>query len=159
MAHEDIVYALCGRSGQFVAVRIGGRGDVTESHTVWRASGSSNVPSPVYHDGYLYWSNEDGIVRCLNAKDGTVVEAYRGRLPDSDLVYASPLAADGRLYIVSRERGTYVLALKPEFEPLSHNVITDDNSLFNASPVVSQGQLLLRSNESVSYTHLRAHET
>jgi hypothetical protein len=57
--------------------------------------------------------------------------------------------ADGKIYYVSREKGVYVLAAKPEYELLAHNVIAGDSSIFNASPAVSDGQLLLRSD-----THL-----
>ncbi len=51
------------------------------------------------------------------------------------------------LYYVSRENGAFVLAAKPQFELLAHNVIETDDSIFNGSPVVSDGQILLRSDE------------
>jgi len=106
----------------------------------------SNVPSPVCHRGYLYWANEKGGMFCVNAKTGEVI--YKERLrPSPGLIYASPVAADGKVYYVSRTKGTYVLAAKPEFELLAHNTISDDDSVFNASPAISNGQLLLRSDE------------
>ena len=71
---------------------------------------------------------------------------YKQRLPGSGKVYASLLSVEGRLYAVSREKGTFVLAAAPEFKQLARNVIADDDSIFNASPVVSRGQLLLRSD-------------
>ncbi|MEX2288516.1 MAG: PQQ-binding-like beta-propeller repeat protein [Planctomycetaceae bacterium] len=144
IAHEGIVYAVCGRRGTTVAVRAGGSGDVTETHQVWKAKGASNVPSPVFHDGHLYFVDDKGIANCLDAKTGENV--YQERLPVSDKVYASLVAADGKLYCVTREKGTIVLAAKPKFEQLAHNVIEGDESIFNASPVVSQEQLLLRSD-------------
>ena len=55
--------------------------------------------------------------------------------------------ADGKIYLVSREAGTYVLSAGPKFEQLAHNVIEGDDSIFNASLVVSRGQLLLRSDK------------
>ncbi len=58
--------------------------------------------------------------------------------------------ADGKLYAVSQHKGTYVLAAKPEFELLAHNVFEDDNSLSNACPVVSNNQLLIRSDKYLS---------
>jgi outer membrane protein assembly factor BamB len=52
VAHKDVVYVV---RGEALAIRGGGRGDVTDSHVLWRVKGSSLVPSPVYHDGRLYW--------------------------------------------------------------------------------------------------------
>lgn len=147
IAHGNVIYAVGARKGTAVAVQAGGRGDVTETHRLWKIDKGSNVPSPVYHDGYLYWAHEGrGFVYCVNAIDGKLM--YEQRLqPASDRIYASPLAADGKLYYVSREQGTFVLALKPEFQLLAHNVIADDSSVFNASPVPSRGELLLRSDK------------
>jgi hypothetical protein len=54
--------------------------------------------------------------------------------------YSSPVIADGRIYYVTRDKGTYVLAAKPKFELLAHNRIGDDQSVFNASPAVSGGR-------------------
>ena len=74
---------------------------------------------------------------------------YEERLkPDSRLIYASPLLADGKIYYVSRENGTYVVPAKPEFAILAHNRLADDTSIFNASPVpVGKGEFLLRSDK------------
>lgn len=145
VAHEGIVYAIGGRSKPGLAVRAGGRGDVT-SQRLWQTSKGSNVSSPVYHEGYLYWANESGgTVYSVNAETGELV--YQQRLePRPDLIYASPIVADGKLYYVSRDRGTYVLAARPEFEQLGHNRLESDTSIFNGSPAVAPGRLLLRSD-------------
>ena len=66
--------------------------------------------------------------------------------PESGTVWASPVLADGKLYYVSQNNGTFVVAAAPKFELLSHNVMEDDPSRTNASPAVSNGQLLLRSD-------------
>jgi hypothetical protein len=62
-------------------------------------------------------------------------------------VYASALAAGGKIYAVTRHHGTFVIAAKPTFEVLAHNVFKSDESDFNASPAVSSGRLLLRSDQ------------
>lgn len=144
---DGILYAMGGRSNKTVAVKSGGEGDVTDSHVVWQLNKGSNVCSPVFHDGHLYWSKENGIVYCADAETGEV--KYEQRLePASGLIYASPLLAGGRLYFVSRENGIYVLAAKPEFELLSHTTIEGDDSIFNASPVpLPDGAVLLRSDK------------
>jgi len=146
IGHDGIVYAIGGRSNTAVAVRAGGTGDVTDTHTLWRQNRGSNVSSPVYHDGHLYWASEGkGTVYCLDAAKGTIV--YEERLkPTPELVYASPVVADGKLFYVSRSKGTFVVAAKPQFQLLAHNTLKSDPSIFNASPVISNGQLLLRSD-------------
>jgi outer membrane protein assembly factor BamB len=146
IAHDGVVYAIGGRSQPGLAVRAGGKGDVSETHVLWRLNRGSNVSSPVYHDGYLYWAHEQrGTVYCVDARKGTVV--YEKRLePGPGLIYASPVVGDGKVYFVSREQGAYVIAAKPEFKQLAHNTLDADAGIFNASPVVSNGQLLLRSD-------------
>jgi outer membrane protein assembly factor BamB len=146
LAEGDMVYAIGGRQNMAIAVRSGGSGDVTDSHVVWKIRKGSNVVSPVFHDGYLYWAKEEkGIAYCVKADDGKVM--YEKRMGVEGKLYASPIAVDGKIYYVSREGGTFVLPAKPEFEKLAHNVIDSDDSIFNGSPIVSDGDLLLRSDK------------
>ena len=141
VAHEGTVYVVRGRS---LAIRAGGRGDVSDTHVTWRASGSSLVPSPVYHEGLLYWV-PGGVVHCLNASTGKSISRQR-LSPQPGTIYASVILADGKLYCVSQRDGVYVLAAGPKFEQLAHNVFDDDRSRTNASPIVSHGQLLIRTD-------------
>jgi hypothetical protein len=119
---------------------------VTKTHVIWRVSKGSNVSSPVYHDGHVYWASDNGgIVHCQEATTGKFV--YSERLaPASGLIYASPVLADGKLYFVSQHNGVYVVAARPKFDLLAHNVLEDDKSRANASIAVSNGQLLLRTD-------------
>jgi outer membrane protein assembly factor BamB len=147
LAEGDMLYAIGGRKNTALAIRSGGRGDVTQTHKLWEIGKGSNVSSPVYVDGHLYWSNESrGAAYCVDAKTGDIV--YEERLdPNPGRIYASPVAVDGKLYYVSRDKGTYVVPAKPEFVQLAHNVIEGDDSIFNGSPAISNGQLLLRSDK------------
>ncbi len=148
VAHDGVVYAIGGGSTS-LAVKAGGRGDVTKTKVLWRENKGSNVSSPIYHDGHLYWASDgNGIVYCQEAATGKFV--YQKRLePPSGLIYASPVLADGKIYYVSQRKGTYVVTAKPEFELLAHNVFKEDGSRTNASPAVSNGQILLRSDQYV----------
>ncbi len=140
IAHKGIVYAL--QNSVCVAVRAGGSGDVTESHTLWKIKLGSVVTSPVYHQGHLYWATSQAY--CVKADDGTIV--YRQALkPSPKNIYAAPVLGDGKIYYVSRTEGTYVVEASPKFKLLAHNSL-DDSSVFNGSPAVSNSQLLLRSD-------------
>jgi outer membrane protein assembly factor BamB len=147
IAEGEMLYAVGGRQNTALAIRSGGRGDVTESHLLWKIREGSNVCSPCFIDGKLYWTSEQkGIAHCVDASTGKSI--YKQRLqPAPNLLYASPLAADGKIYYISREMGTYVVAIDDSFQLLAHNTIGDDDSVFNGSPVASEGCLLIRSNK------------
>jgi outer membrane protein assembly factor BamB len=142
--HDDVVYVI-GGGHTSLAVRTGGSGDVTTSHGLWRLNKGSNVSSPVYHEGHLYWTRDGEIACCQNPATGEMV--YEERIqPGTGTIWSSPVLADGKLYYVSQGKGTFVVAAQPEFELLAHNVFEDDDSRINASPAVSNGQLLLRTD-------------
>jgi outer membrane protein assembly factor BamB len=146
VAADGIVYYLGGRSGvAALAVRAGGRGDVTETHRLWTSMKGSNVTSPVYLDGHLYWMHEKlGIAYCAKADSSEVV--YEERLDRAGQIYASPLLAEGRLYYMNRRGRVFVLSAKPQFELLATNDL-DDGSQFNGSPAVDGNRILLRSDK------------
>ena len=148
VVHEDVAYITGGPGGESLAVRIGGNGDVTKTNLLWRIRKGSNVTSPIYHNGHLFWASDSrGILYCANPVTGDIV--YETRLnPRSERIYASPILSGDRLYFVSRSNGTFVVAAKPEFELLAHNVLsTDPTEIFNGSPAVHQGRLLIRSDK------------
>lgn len=146
VAENGVVHVLGGRSGVAgLAVRAGGRGDVTDSHRLWTSNKGSNVTSPVIHDGHLYWMHEKlGIAYCARAETGELV--YQERVERAGQVYSSTLLADGRLYYLNRSGRTFVMPAKPEFELLATNELRD-GGVFNASPAVTGKQLLLRSDK------------
>ncbi len=145
VAHDGIVYSLGGRSGSGLAVRAGGRDDVTQTHLLWKGTKRGpNVPSPVYYDGHLYFTTDSAVVRCLDAKTGEFIYEKRLEHPSGDM-WPSPVLADGKLYFVSSRGRTFVLAAKPQFEQLAHNDLGDSDH-FNASPAITGGQLFLRSD-------------
>jgi len=145
VADNGTVYVIAGRGPYVAGIRAGGRGDVTETHRLWVTKESSNVPSPVYHNGHLYWVNEVGVAHCLNAETGETV--YKQRVDGAEKTYASALFADGRLYVVTWLSGTFVLDASTEFKILARNMLSGDDSIFNGSPAVSGNQLFLRSNK------------
>ena len=150
IVHEDIVYAIGGRKNTAIAVRTGGRGDVNESHVLWRANNGSNVSSPVFVDGHLFWLHESrGIAYCLDAASGEL--KYEERLsPQPGLIYSSVTAANGKLYALSQENGAYVLATNPnKMEQLAVNTFESDTSRCNASVAIVDNLLYLRNDKAI----------
>jgi outer membrane protein assembly factor BamB len=146
VADKGIVYAI-GGGGTSIAIRTGGRGDVTNTHVLWRQNRGSNASSPVLHDGYLYYSSTGGgVITCQDAATGKTM--YQERLkPNADTFYSSPVLADGKLYFPSQHHGTFVIAPGPAFKLLAHNVFEDDKSRTNASIAVSDGQIFMRTDQ------------
>lgn len=145
VVHDGIVYAV-GGGGTSLAIKSGGRGDVTNTHVLWRTGKGSNASSPIYHDGTLYWTSESG--GTLHFQDAATGKAESQRLgPNIGRMWASPVLADGKLYFVTQFNGTYVVAARPKLEVLAHNVLAEDGSRSNASLAVSDGQLFLRNDQ------------
>lgn len=147
IANQGVLYVTGGRGPQFFAIRAGGQGDVTESHTLWETAATPKVGTPVFYKGYLHWIDHTGVAYCADAETGEIL--YKEGLDlhgpgRGDKVYASLVAADGKLFGVSRADGAIVLAAGPEFKVLARNHL--DSSVFNATPTISNGQLLLRSD-------------
>ena len=138
-----------------LAVRTGRKRDVTQTHILWTGSVSTYVPTPVLHEGRLYFVSDAGFATCLDAKTGNAI--YKERVPGASATgrggkpfYASAVLANGLVYAVSRQNGTFVFEAKPEFKLVAQNRIAGDDSQFNATPAISDRQLFLRSNRTLS---------
>ena len=135
-----------------VAVRGGGKGDVTQTHVLWSSEVASYVPSPLVQGGRLYFVSDKGVALCLDAKTGQIVtkeplpgitSTGRGGKP----VYASAVLAGSHLYAVTRRKGTFVLNAGPQMAVIAQNSFAGDDSEFNATPAIGGNQLFLRSNK------------
>lgn len=139
-----VVYCIGGRTGGALAVRLGGRGEVTGTHRAWIGKKGSNVSSPLFHEGHVYWANDAlGIACCCVAETGELV--YEKRLEGAGQIYASPVLADGKIYYVARNGRTFVLAARPEFTLLATNEV-ESRGMFNASPAIAGNRIFLRSD-------------
>jgi len=153
VADGTTVYVFGGfRSAGSLAVRAGGRGDVTKTHVVWTSRASSYVATPVLHGGHLYWTDDRGQAHCISARDGTQV--YRERVEGLEgggrPVYASPVVSGERIYVVSRWNGTFSLPAEPRFEILAWNRFGDDDSDSSGTPAIGDGRLFLRSGRFIT---------
>jgi outer membrane protein assembly factor BamB len=143
LTRNGIVYVMgAGSEGRmFLAVRVGGKGDVTKSHVLWRQKVGASYTSPVLVGEHFYFFS--AFAYCLKADTGEVV--FQERLPGLGPEYASPVVADGKIYLFTRGRKGFVLASKGKLEVLATNDLGDEHG-FIASPAVSGGRLFVRTN-------------
>ena len=144
VASNGLVFYPSGWStGQVLAIRPDGRGDVTASHVVWRVTrGAPQKPSLVLSGDLLFMITDAGVAQCLDARTGEVV--WRQRVGET--YSASPVLANGRIYFFSEEGRTTVIEAGREFKILAENRLDDG---FFASAAVDGDALFLR-----TVTHL-----
>lgn len=150
VTRDGILYVTSGfRGSALKAIRLeGASGDVTGTdQIVWEYDRNTPyVPSPVLYDGYLYiLKGYNGIMTCLNAATGEVAFGPE-RLGEIREIYASPVAAAGRIYITGRAGKTIVLKAGPPFEVLATNTLDDG---FDASIALVDGELYLRGRDKL----------
>jgi outer membrane protein assembly factor BamB len=140
----DVIFAPT-RKVPLLALRGGGTGDVTQSNLIWKweGKGAPDVPTPVSDGKYFYMVDDRGLVSCLDAKTGQPVWGPERTALGS--VSASPVLADGKLYVTSESGETTVLAAGPEFKVLATNELDSGYTL--SSPAISGSQLFLRTAE------------
>ena len=140
--HDGIVYMTRGyRSGPYMAIRPGGRGDISASHVVWEVpTGAPYISSLVYDEGILYMASDVGAVTAIDAATGKRIWQQRVE----GIFSASPVAADGKIYFVSETGETIVLKAGRQAEVLARN---DVGERLIASPAISNGQIFLRSDD------------
>jgi outer membrane protein assembly factor BamB len=127
------------RERPMLALKAGGKGDVTRSHVLWAFNNGPDVPTPVTDGTYLYVINDRGIMWCLDPKSGKEIYG-RQRLPPATYS-GSPVLADGKIYITNEDGLTSVIKAGPTFQLLAENDF-DDYTL--SSPAVSEGQIFFR---------------
>jgi len=136
---DGIIYTSSGFEEPTIrAIRLGGSGDVTDTHIVWeQKKGVPAMPSPLLVGAYLYTITRDNILYCIRTSGGFPV--WNKRLTGTHS--ASPLYADGRIYILSETGTTLVLAPGDKYTELARNPL-DEKCL--ASMAVSEGRFFIR---------------
>ena len=145
VVRDGIVYVMNQGVGEkeFVAVRAGGRGDVTKTHVVWRQTkaGASYCSPLLKGDRLFYFSGQANVVR---AGDGQLVK--KKALAGVTNLYGSPILAGDKIVLFTRNQGAYVLSADDKLDVLAHNDLADDSN-FNASPALAGGWIFMRSNQ------------
>ncbi|MEX2142853.1 MAG: PQQ-binding-like beta-propeller repeat protein [Pirellulales bacterium] len=150
----DMVYLTSGFRGQSLkAIRLGATGDIEKTEAiVWRlgrGQGTPYVPSPLLYENRLYFfSGNEALLSCYDARTGEAMTPKPQRIEGLRGVYASPVAADNRVYLVGRNGTTVVIkhAVEPaeDFEILATNELGED---VDASPAIVGNELFLRGGE------------
>lgn len=135
---NDIVYAPT-RVRPLLALRAGGRGDISSSHVLWSTANGPDVPTPVTDGRYFYVVNDRGIMWCLDAKTGQ--EIYGQQRLKSGTYSASPVLADDKIYVTNEDGLTTVVKAGPKFEIVAENALND---YCLSSPAISDGQIFIR---------------
>ncbi len=138
VVYSDLIIAPS-RERPMLALKSGGRGDVTTSHLLWSFNNGPDVPTPVTDGTYVYVVNDRGILWCLDAKTGKEIYGRQRLRPST--YSGSFVLADGKLYITNEDGLTSVVRAGPKFEILAENNF-DDYTL--SSPAVSNGQIFIR---------------
>ena len=125
-----------------LALRAGGRGDVSQSHLAWTADQGPDVPTPVSGGKYVFILNDGGILWCRDAKTGAEVWGSQRVRPGT--YSASPVIAEGKLYVTSEDGVTTVLLAGPEFKTLAEN---DLAGYTLSTPAISDGQIFIRTDK------------
>jgi outer membrane protein assembly factor BamB len=129
------------RSSPYMAIRLGGRGDITNTHVAWRVpTGGPYVSSLVHYQGVIYMSTDNGILSAVDATNGQ--RLWQERVGGT--FSASPIAGDGKVYLVSEGGETIVLKAGRTFEVLSRNKL---DGHFVASPAAGGGKIFLRADD------------
>jgi len=169
VAHDGVVYAAESGpgGGGTIAVRAGGKGDVTKTHVLWTGRDRARIGTPLIHHDHLFWVNNK-TANCIRTEDGKSVfqnrlssssgdgdgerERSRGRRSGRGYGggqdYSSPVYADGKIFYAARSGDIFVMNAGPEFKLLATNRFADGGE-FVSSPAISNGDLLIRSS-----THL-----
>jgi outer membrane protein assembly factor BamB len=151
VAH-DLIYITGGYPAgrPMYAFRPGAVGDIslqpgqeTNEFIAWRSSkGSPYTPTPIIYGDLFYTCADNGVFSAYNAKTGELV--YQERIPSS--FSASPIAADGKLYLASQDGDVYVVRAGPKFELLATNSMGEP---LMATPAISGNNLIIRSERYI----------
>ena len=142
---NGIVYGSCGGGGKgklMLAVKVGGKGNVSQTHIAWKRQRSlPYVPTPIVYGEHIYLWLDNGIVICANARTGE--EVWNERVGRGDFS-SSPVCIDGKIYCSSRTGEFTVIKASPKYELLGRSQLGEAT---HATPAVSNGRMFLRGFE------------
>lgn len=145
---DGVVVAMGGFNGTSIAVKSGGKGDVTATHRLWQTPKTAQrIGSGVIHQGHIYILNDPGVAECIELQTGKTIwkERLKGPGPKIDS-WGSMVLVDGKILITNQGGDTFILQASPTFKLL------ETNSLFEptlASVAISDGELFIRTHKNL----------
>jgi outer membrane protein assembly factor BamB len=149
VAADGLVFVMSGfRNPNLMAIRLGREGDLTGTDAiVWQNQrGNSYSASPVLHEGKLYVLTDSGMLSVFDAQSGKPFY-HQQRFAKPYNFKASPVGANGRLYLASENDDVIVVKMGETFEVLATNTLADQT--FIATPAIAEGQIYLRSQNTL----------
>jgi outer membrane protein assembly factor BamB len=145
-AEWGIFRAMMASENGLLAIRLGGEGDMTDTAIRWKYRRPvPQVPSTLLYRNVLFMVNDSGILISFDPETGTVLK--QGRLKGAiDKYFASPIGADGKVWLVSQDGTVSVVSAAAQWEVLAVNALEDE--VF-ATPVPSDGELLVRTRSAL----------
>ena len=142
----DVFRAMLAAENGLMAITLGGSGDMTSTAVKWKyLRPVPQVPSTLLYRGVLYMVNDSGILISLDPATGNVIK--QGRLKGAiDKYFASPIGADGKVWLVSQDGTVSVVSAKPDWETIQVNTLDDE--VF-ATPVPADGELFVRTRSAL----------
>jgi outer membrane protein assembly factor BamB len=146
VAVPGLIVAPSAKGGPVLALRPGGSGDITGAgeYHVWRYKITPDVPSPLVVEGLVYLCRENGNLICLDAQTGKAV--YPEAATHRQRHRASPVYADGKVYLTARDGTVSVVQAGRQFKLLATNKMEEDIS---ASPAIAGGRIYIRTFEAL----------
>ncbi|MBC7856096.1 MAG: PQQ-binding-like beta-propeller repeat protein, partial [Pirellulaceae bacterium] len=132
--------------GGLAAVKLGGTGDLTKSHILWKyAKSGTYVPSLLTYQNVVYLIRDGGILSAIDAEKGTLLK--QGRLEGAiDKYYASPVAGDGKVYFLSESGKLTVIKAGAQWEKLASADLAETGS---ATPAIAGGRVYVRTAKAL----------
>ena len=148
-----VMRSMLAAENGLLAIKLGGKGDVTEGAIKWKYQRPvPQVPSTLVYKGVLFMVNDSGILLSIDPNTGSVIK--QGRLKGAiDKYFASPVGADGKVFLVSQDGTASVVDAKGEWEILAVNPLGDE--VF-ATPAIADGKIYLRT-KSTLYAFAQSH--
>jgi outer membrane protein assembly factor BamB len=146
MEWDGVIVALGGYGGASLAVRAGGRGDVTRTHRLWQKPRDSGwLGTGVAHDGLIYACSMSGVLSCMKVQTGEVL--WNNRIRGGGSWSSITQTGDGRMFLLTKSATTTVFQPdSKELKRLSENAL---NETTNASVVVAGNDVLIRTDKAL----------
>lgn len=146
---EGVAVAMGGYRGNSIAVKLGGKGDVTKSHRLWqKVKANGGIGSGVIHEGHVYFPDNGGTARCLNLETGNIVWEQKLTGPGRNRQMWSNFTLVGdNIYAINKSGDVFIFKASPNWKQVGVNSIGREES--NSSIVVSDGEIFLRTYKAL----------